>query len=170
MTVLRLARARELETLREVERAAGRLFASAGMRDVAEGEPRSLAELERGRAAGRLFVAEVAGRAVGFALLEEVDGLPHLEELSVHPEHGRRGLGGRLLELVCAWAARHAPAITLSTFRELAWNGPFYARHGFRVLEEHELTAGLRELRRREAAEGLDVAARVLMRRELRLP
>jgi hypothetical protein len=56
------------------------------------------------------------------------------------------------------------PALTLSTFRNVAFNGPYYARLGFRELAE--LTPGLVEIQREETAMGLDPAERVFMRRE----
>jgi hypothetical protein len=55
-------------------------------------------------------------------------------------------------------------ALTLSTFRTVPWNALSYERIGFRPLDEPELTPGLRELRRQEAADGLDPRARVCMR------
>lgn len=166
---IRRARPRELQRLQEIERAAGGLFRQVGMEEVAGEEPRSLVQLEVACREGRLFAADAGDEPVGFALLETVDGLPHLAELAVHPEHGRRGVGRRLVEFVCTWAARsERPAVTLSTFRDVPWNRPFYERLGFRVLAAGDWTPGLRALREREAEHGLDVDARDLMRRELR--
>jgi hypothetical protein len=39
---------------------------------------------------------------------------------------------------------------------DLAWNAPFYARHGFTPVAEAELTSELRGLRARERELGLD--------------
>jgi hypothetical protein len=64
-------------------------------------------------------------------------------------------------------AGRGVPALTLTTFRDVPWNAPYYARIGFRVLVEAELTQGLRGIRDAEAAHGLDRWPRVCMRREL---
>jgi GNAT superfamily N-acetyltransferase len=121
------------------------------------------------RAEGRLLVADDGrGAPVAFLRLSLVDGRAHLDEVSVDPAHGRRGLGTRLVEFAVAWAAaRGLPAITLSTFEGVPWNAPFYRRLGFRVLEEHELTPGLLGIREAEARNGLDVKARVFMRREV---
>jgi hypothetical protein len=57
--------------------------------------------------------------------------------------------------------------VTLSTFRDVPWNGPFYRNHGFRDLEPAEWTPGMRAIREKEAQQGLRVEARVFMRREL---
>ena len=52
-----------------------------------------------------------------------------LEEIDVHPDHGRRGLGRRLVSAVCAWAARGGHRwLTLTTFRDVPFNMPFHAR------------------------------------------
>ena len=84
------------------------------------------------------------------------------------PAHARRGLGARLLACVCAWAqAQGYASVTLSTFRDVPWNGPFYRKHGFRELQPAEWTAGMRATRDKEAQHGLCVEARVFMRREL---
>ena len=52
------------------------------------------------------------------------------------PEHMRKGVGSRLIETVCRWArdAGHAK-ITLSTFRDVPWNRPFYESRGFQVVD-----------------------------------
>jgi len=116
--------------------------------------------------ASLLWVAVTAeDEPVGFALLCEIDGALHLDELDVHPAHGRRGIGAALLARVCQMAAAAArPGVTLSTFRDVPWNAPFYARHGFRVLADDELTPGLARLRAGERQRGLRTDLRVIMR------
>lgn len=59
------------------------------------------------------------------------------------------------------------PALTLTTFTDVPWNAPYYLRCGFRVLDDEEIGPGLREIRRRERAHGLDRWPRVCMRRDL---
>jgi len=56
--------------------------------------------------------------------------------------------------------------VTLSTFRDVPWNGPFYRKHGFKDLKPSEWTPGMKEIRENEARHGLLVDARVFMRRE----
>jgi GNAT superfamily N-acetyltransferase len=122
--------------------------------------------------AGRLWVAaDPAGRPVGFALLIEIDGFVHLDELDVLPDHGRKGLGSALLAAVCAWAeANDYPGVSLSTFGDVPWNAPFYARRGFRALPAAELTPGLARLVELEGARGLRTDLRVVMLWEPRRP
>ena len=84
------------------------------------------------------------------------------------PSHGRRGLGTLLLTTVCEWAWSNGHAvITLSTFRDVPWNVPFYRKNGFRTWQPAEWTAGMARIREQEAGHGLRVEARVFMRRDL---
>lgn len=167
---IRAATASDVPRLAGVERAAVALYEPL----VEELEIGSLGrvtppgELEAALADGHLWVvADGSDAPVGFALVREIDDVVHLEEIDVHPEHGRRGLGAAMLEAVCAWAHDAGyPAVTLSTFREVPWNGPFYARHGFRVLEAHELSPGLAAVVEDERARGLRTDLRAIMRRE----
>ena len=106
---------------------------------------------------------------VGYLLAEVVDGCAHLEQVSVHPGSARRGIGRGLVEHLATWAtARGVPAMTLTTYTDVPWNGPYYERLGFRVLDETHLTPGLRRIRGAEAARGLDRWPRAAMRREVR--
>ncbi|MEU4396193.1 GNAT family N-acetyltransferase [Kribbella sp. NPDC023855] len=169
MTTIRFTTADDLGRLQSIEVAAGALFREIGMTDVAGHPPPSIETLERYRQAGLAWTA--AGpddQAIGYALVDLVDGAAHLEQVSVHPDHGRRGVGRLLIDEVDRWAAvQGLPALTLSTFRTVPWNAPYYARLGFRELAAGELTPGLVEVQRHEAALGLDPAERVFMRREI---
>lgn len=170
MAIVRLARTGDLAALAGIERAAGTLFAAIGMQEVADGETLPFEVLRDAAVQGRLWVAvDATDEPVGFAVLDALDGCAYLKEISVHPDTGGRGVGTELLAAVIdAARASGARALTLSTFRDVAWNAPWYARHGFRILAEAEVSRGLLGVRAREAAAGLDVARRVFMRRELR--
>lgn len=63
------------------------------------------------------------------------------------------------------WTGNGLPTLTLTTFADVLWNAPYYARLGFDVIPNRELSAGLRGLREHEAAIGLDAWPRVAMRR-----
>ena len=109
-----------------------------------------------------------AGRILGFATLIDVAGFVHLEQLSVHPEHARRGIGRALIEHAIADArGRGARAVTLRTFAEVPWNGPFYERLGFRTAATAPTPfhAGLEEVERGLGL--LDHGPRVHMRYDL---
>jgi GNAT superfamily N-acetyltransferase len=161
--VIRPARPAELAELIEVERAADQLFPLAGYGPVPP--PATLADL---RAAAGLLVS--GDPPVGYARIEVVDGQAHLESLSVRPRFMRQGRGTELVLAACAWAAEHGfDELTLCTFADVPWNGPFYARLGF--VELTELTPGLRALRETERAVGLDaMGRRCVLRRALEPP
>lgn len=164
----RLARADELEELQQIERAAGTLFAEIGWQEVAESDPLPLDFLREQQQAGLIWVAvDKEDQVVGFAVVTELEGTCFLEEISVHPAHGRRGVGKFLIEMLCGWASENGyPAMTLTTFQDAPWNAPYYLRLGFRVLEGDELSPGLREVLEEET-QAWRPLKRVLMRREL---
>ncbi|HYN97770.1 MAG TPA: GNAT family N-acetyltransferase [Pilimelia sp.] len=166
---IRVAGRDELDRLREIERAAGECFRDLGMAEVADDEPLPVAVLLAYQRACRAWVvADPADRPVAYALADRVDGSIHVEQVSVHPDHSRKGLGRSLLEHLAEHAAADgAPALTLTTFADVPWNAPYYERCGFRILPESRWTPGLREIRRQEAAHGLDRWPRVCMRRDL---
>jgi GNAT superfamily N-acetyltransferase len=103
---------------------------------------------------------------VGLLLLEVVDGLAHVEEVAVHPDVQGAGHGAALLDAASAWGvAKGLPAVTLTTFRDVPWNRPYYERRGFRVLGPHELGPEMVALIAEEATLGLVPELRVVMRR-----
>jgi ribosomal protein S18 acetylase RimI-like enzyme len=169
--VIRPVRPDELARLQDIERAAGATFVDVGMPEIAADEPPSVAALESHRAAGRAWAVESSGVVAGYVLVDVVDGAAHVEQVSVDPAFARRGLGRRLIDHVAAVAeAKGRPAVTLTTFRDVPWNAPYYRRCGFRDLAESELGPELRRLRDAEAAHGLDPTLRVCMRRDLAPP
>ncbi|NYD41275.1 GNAT family N-acetyltransferase [Nocardioides panaciterrulae] len=117
-----------------------------------------------------LLVAEEtgSGTVVGFAHVREVEGHAHLEQLSVRPEHGRRGTGAALVaaaEEEARWLGYDE--LSLCTYREVPWNGPFYRRLGYR--EAGPLAPWQQRLHDHEVELGLDVnGVRVVMARPLR--
>ncbi|MEU8069853.1 GNAT family N-acetyltransferase [Micromonospora sp. NPDC048169] len=163
----RIARADELTEVQRIEVASGAPFREIGMTLVADMPPLPVEALAAGQRAGRLWVAtDPADRPIAFVLADVVDGAAHVQQLSVDPAYARRGIGRRLLDRVAGWASSQGlPALTLTTFRSVPWNGPYYVRCGFRELRGTELTAGLIELLAAEAALGLDPAERIAMRR-----
>lgn len=170
MSGMRVARADEIDRLRRIEVEAGRAFAAIGMDEIARDEPLPAAELLAYQRDGRAWVAvDDADRAVAYLIARWVDGAVHVEQVSVDPAHAGRRLGARLIEHVAGWAGeRGATALTLTTFVDVPWNGPYYERLGFVALPEASLPAGLAGIRAEEAAHGLDRWPRQAMRRDLR--
>ena len=150
----------DFEVLRQVEEAADMLFAKVGI------GPFTVSQDENHLR--RAAVVLVSGAPpVGFACVEIVDGLAHIWQLSVHPAASRHGRGRALVEAVCEWATSNGyPAVTVTTFRDVPWNGPFYARLGFTFVEE--LSPGLQAIRDHEREIGDDAfGPRVAMRKDM---
>jgi GNAT superfamily N-acetyltransferase/catechol 2,3-dioxygenase-like lactoylglutathione lyase family enzyme len=166
---IRLARPDELSRLREIENQAGTMFCGLGLIEEALDVSYPTEDLTALIGLRQVWVAcETHDVAVGMVIASVRDGAAHIEEMDVLPPHGGRGLGTLLLDQVCAWAqAQGHPAVTLSTFRDVPWNAPFYSKNGFRALRPSEWTSGMRAIREEEAQHGLRVEARVFMRREL---
>src|SRR5690606_10077499 len=100
--------------------------------------PAAASAAERMALPGFMLVSDAqAPRAtVGFAHVIEIDGCAHLEQLSVLPSHGRKGLGRALVEAaVTETASRGYEELTLRTYSHVPWNAPFYETCGF-VLSE----------------------------------
>ena len=142
-----MARAEELEYLREIEFASGALFAEIGWHEVAASDSLPLDVLQDQQRAGMVWVvADASDRAVGFAAASEMGNTIYLEQISVHPAHGRRGIGRLMIKTLCDWArANDYQAVTLLTFRDVFWNAPFYSRLGFRPLEINNLAPAVKE-------------------------
>ena len=163
------ARPRDLARLPAIELAAARLLAGHAPESVLT-ETTAFDVLQAAQRSGRLWVALADDEAVGFAHVEvnERDAA-HLEEIDVVPGHGRRGLGTRLVMQVCEWAARNGYAsVTLTTFRDVPWNMPFYSRLGFEIVPRAQLSPALRAVVEDETRRGLNPARRVVMRRTSR--
>ena len=114
---------------------------------------------------GLVWVAEEAGRLIGFATCEAFEHELHLWELAVRLEAQGKGAGRALIAAVEEEArTRGLPAVTLTTFRDIPWNAPFYARCGFVELSDENLGPFLTLVREKEVEIGLDVANRCAMR------
>lgn len=139
------------------------------MPEVAGDEPLPLAELDRHRHAGLAWVAvDPDDHPVAYLVAELVDGALHVEQVSVHPSWAGRRIGRALLDHAAEAArARGLPRLTLTTFEDVPWNAPYYRRCGFVVLPEPEWGPGLRAVRDREAAHGLDRWPRVCMAKDV---
>ncbi len=164
---IRAPRRDELEALVAIEREAGALFAAVGMPEIAHDDPGSTAELEPFRAGGHAWVAvDADDLPVAYLVSSIVDGCAHVEQVSVAPAHARRGLGAALVDHLAALAAAEGrPALTLTTFRDVPWNAPYYERLGFRVVAPADQGPELAALVAEEAERIPGDAPRVAMRR-----
>ncbi|HEV7205848.1 MAG TPA: GNAT family N-acetyltransferase [Jatrophihabitans sp.] len=157
---VRPATADDLARLPEIDERAETIFRIAGydLPEFAEPDDHDI-----------LAVFVIESPAVGYLQLEERDGLAYIHEVAVIPKSMKQGLGSQLLEHACDWAREHGyDAITLTTYADVPWNAPFYARRGFVEMESTALGPELEATRAREVEVGLDaVGRRIAMRRDL---
>lgn len=147
--LLRTADAAALAALVHLDDAACILYERAGMEFSFPSEHPFIQDewtrwrrvLERGR--GRAVVT-AAGELAAFAIFGEVDGEPYLDQLSVHPDHQRRGLGSALVAECGRWAKGRD--LWLTTYAHLPWNGPYYGRLGFSRVTEEQCGAEMRAI------------------------
>lgn len=159
----------EVNILVNIDRATSRLFAPTGLlSEEALNDHVPASVLANAIETGNVFTARIADYGpVGFALVSLRGGILYLDQISVHPDQGRQGIGASLLIHVIDEARRRKlRRVTLSTFRDLPWNGPFYRKHGFRELKRPEMADWMLELEQIQA-EDLDVSKRCFMMRKI---
>ena len=139
--VIRAARETELPLISGLEKSGEGLFRAAGMDHVADAPAPEPDAYRPALENGRLLVAvDERDAAIGFIRLEILDGDPHVEQVSVHPDHAGHGIGASLLAAADQLArARGHRRMTLTTFRDVPWNGPYYTRLGWSALREADL-------------------------------
>lgn len=156
---IRRARRDEHAAIRDLEAAADKRFEALGIGPFVDDGVDHL---------GTADLLLVAGEPpVAFIAVEQVGGDAHIWQLSVHPDLGRQGIGAALVEAAVAWAAANGfEALTLTTFRDVAWNAPFYSSFGFEPIDD--LGPELAAIREHECAIGDDdFGPRVAMRLRL---
>jgi GNAT superfamily N-acetyltransferase len=157
---IRFASPDEFDLLRQLELEADRLFETVGIGPFTNSD-------EENHLATAAVVLVTGTPPVGFACVEVVDGMAHLWQVSVHPDASHQGRGRALVEAACDWARSNGyRALTLTTFRDVPWNGPFYTKLGFHRVDD--LSPELLAIRRHEQAIGDDdFGPRIAMRKDL---
>jgi ribosomal protein S18 acetylase RimI-like enzyme len=150
---VRLARSRDFDAIDKIENDADRLLINKLKPDDWATAPTGAA-----RASEPGFILVVGlddGHVAGFVHVLEVDGICHLEQLSVAPEDARKGWGRALVEAAKVQAQKRGyHRISLRTYADVPWNAPFYASAGF--VEEKPATQFHRSLVGIEGELGLD--------------
>ena len=128
----------------EIERAAAGAF--AGEASIDPSRTRTAADYARLIRRGHSLVAYVGEAMAGFLVAQPFSRELHIWEMDVAPAFQRQGIGAGLVRAAQIDARNTGfKAMTLTTFRDLAWNGPFYARLGFEevtALDAHPRLAG----------------------------
>lgn len=167
MVMFREARPEEIETIRALERTSAQRF--AGLMDaLAADEPSPASILAARIASDSLIVAAEGDALAGFVMFRPVEARLYVEQIDVLPTFAGRRIGAALLDAVGRRArAAGLEGLSLSTFREVLWNAPYYRRLGFVAVADDALTPGLAAIRAEHLARGLDEEARVFMVRDV---
>jgi GNAT superfamily N-acetyltransferase len=163
-THVRSARPLDLDNLVVLEVQAGQVFHSVGMSEVADDVPDREA-LHRSQGQGLIWVAEQQGEIAGYIVATVLDGNAHIGQVSVAPEYARQGIGRLLISHAEDWGRSNTrPATTLTTFRDVPWNGPYYKTLGYRELSGSEIGIELSaEMKHESSLPGIDSSRRCAM-------
>jgi len=182
MSKVRKTSLSDTELLPAIERSAGRAFrAYPDLAWVADDSLMSLADHRRYAAMGTSWLASDTTGILGFLCAEliptqtrqerpqtgvESGPVLHIWELAVCEEAQGAGVGSQLMRHAMDHAVRSANCtkVTLTTFRDVAFNAPFYRGLGFEIVEELTEEPRLQALLAAEAAHGLPIASRCAMR------
>ena len=145
--------------LEPIERSGATLFRETDRAWVADQELTTAEVHLEANAAGLHWLALVDDEPVGFAFAKLIDWSLYIAELVVARDHQRRCIGRNLMATVEEHARGiGAVQLTLTTYRDLPWNAPFYRSLGF--AEPPIMPAHLTAMLRREAEQGHDPALR----------
>ncbi len=166
--IIRPARPEEFSLLPDIESDAAQAFRNAGLDEIdgLEATPASWYENMPGR--NTVYVAEDNGKVIGFIAGHEGDGQAYLREVSVRYSYSGRGVGAALIKALMSWAREAGfTCMTLTTFRDIPFNAPFYEKLGFKPFKPDNDWQHLLEVREKERQEGLDIAPRICMKLDL---
>ena len=163
--MIRRAVAADAALLPTIEQAAGALFATVpGLEWIAADRVLDADEHAPAIRAGTAWVAD-DGAPFGFLTATVEGDALHIDEIAVVPARQGAGQGRALIAAAIDEArVRGLAAVTLTTFRDVAWNAPIYARMGFVEASDARLSALLAD----EVARGLPGERRCAMRLMLR--
>lgn len=167
--LIRLTRQDDAPALPDIERSSGEAFRSVSeLAWIADDDVQSVdAHLDFVRAGLSWVAVDDGDRPLGFLCSEIIDDALHIWQLAVLHDRQGLGLGRALIAAAVAHAhERSLGAVTLTTFRELAWNERFYRKLGFVTLEADALDADARltQTLAKEVACGLPAERRCAMR------
>jgi len=131
--VIRFGRPDDLPFLGAIEQSGAETFTVFGQPLVDGSPPAPDDQWAKALHDGLLWVADdLASGPIGFLAAERTDDGLYIEEVDVLMPRQKQGHGRRLMHAAIDWAkAEGLPAVTLTTFRHIPFNGPFYASMGF---------------------------------------
>lgn len=169
MTVtIRRASHNDVPAMQALEHDAAQAFRTVGYDFCADGPVRTIEEHERGLRDGATFIAEIGGDTAGFIMMWSVDDHAHITEVSVAERFQKRGIGRALINAGEDWAREQIfSAVTLTTFRDVPWNAPFYSTLGYEAFSPGDEERDLLAVQIEEAGSGYAAKPRITMKKVL---
>lgn len=167
--IIREAQSSDVEHLPNIERSAAQLFKQdSDLAWVADDSVLS-AELHQSYIqAQNSWVAEYGDQLIGFINGVEYNNTFHICEFSVVQEWQQQGIGRALLtKLEEVMRDRKLSTISVTTFKDVPWNAPFYEQNGFIELKENDLSLFLMDILEEEIDAGFDPDTRCAMQKNL---
>ncbi|WP_437640915.1 GNAT family N-acetyltransferase [Sorangium sp. So ce854] len=148
----------QLPALVALEEACTAMYHESGF-DAAEVPARALSEIVALTRRHDVRVAEADDEVAGYmAWRDEAPGVAYLEELSVHPDHQRRGIATRLLaELYGRARELGMEQVVLRSREKASWAQAFYRKAGFAPIGD-DAPARVRAWRSEQEASGKPLA------------
>lgn len=168
MIRIRLGSADEIHKVAPLEQAAAEAFREIGMDAVADDDPVAESVLSQAAEERRFWVAVEYGVLKAYLLGDFLPQSLHIDQVTVHPDASRRGLGALMIESVSADPrSKERGLITLTSFANVPWNAPYYERIGFNEIPREDWPEGVAE--KVDAEQGKNIAAwpRVVMQRAI---
>lgn len=161
----------DIESLQLVERSAGKVFKSLpNLAWIADDSVMSADEHRRLIAKGLSWIAldTLCQTICGFIHAEIIEGEFYIGEVSVSETYQKKGIGSKLLKTALAQAKSLGVSnATLTTFKDVPWNAPYYRRLGFIILAADILPQYLGRKLQEEKSAGLPLESRCAMRKTL---
>jgi GNAT superfamily N-acetyltransferase len=169
MQTIRLATQQDAAAMPDIERSSGEAFRIIPnlawiADDKVTSQERHAALIRLGAA----WVSHDASNAITAFLTAEVrEDVLHIWQMSVRSDQQRKGIGRNLIRAAENWAsANQLVAMSLTTFRDVPWNAPFYASCGFQEVDPHFYSV-LQSTLEAEQQAGLPIEQRIAMLRLL---
>lgn len=170
---IRSVRANEIDTLQHIDLKSSEIFKGTGLIDFGDNSAHLLpipeTRLRSGLGDSLLWVA-TNGRdiPIGFVLCAHKQNSLYLDQVSVLPEFGRQGIGRQLVQVAIEETRQQEyDYISLSTFRDIPWNGKFYRRLGFKEIPNRKLQDWQLELIQLQRAT-MDISKRCFMKKSVK--
>ncbi|MDO9087950.1 MAG: GNAT family N-acetyltransferase [Anaerolineaceae bacterium] len=163
---IRLTKIEDISLLPDIESSAGKSFRDLpDLAWIADDDVMSVETHLKFVIKGTSWLAEADDQIVGFLCAESTARDLHVWVLAVRREWQSKGIGRRLMKTVIEHAQRNEfISVTLTTFREVQWNEPFYRSLGFEMVDTEKMDPRLQEILHAEIQHGLPGGLRCAMR------